>query len=176
MSEFRKTYPGGVYFATITVVGWIDVFTRREYAEDFLEQIVHCQEKKGLEVYAYCLMSNHLHIIASLKTEKLSTFLGKLKSYSSKRLLRLIEDNPQESRKEWMMHLFKFYANNKSTNGEYHFWQNTNYPDEITSYEMLLQKIDYIHTNPVKAGLVNEPYEYRYSSAHALSMVKVLAI
>ena len=63
MSERYKTYDGGLFFVTLTVVGWIDLFTRHEYAEEFLDNLRFCIKHKGLRVYAFCIMPSHIHLI-----------------------------------------------------------------------------------------------------------------
>jgi hypothetical protein len=83
--------------------------------------------------------------------------------------------NPQESRKEWLLYLFKYFAKASKQYSENHFWQYTVHPILLYSNEVIAQKINYIHQNPVRAGLVNEPENYIYSSANKNSVLKVLA-
>ena len=176
MSETRKTFEGKVYYVTLTVVGWIDVFTRKEYVYEIMNNLKFCQQNKGLEIYAYVIMSNHLHLLASAKDGKLSDILRDFKSYSAKRILEMIENNPQESRREWLLYMFKFFANKTASNKEYQFWQHSNYPIELYKPEIIQQKINYIHNNPVKCGLVANPEDYLYSSANEFSEIKVLDV
>jgi REP element-mobilizing transposase RayT len=63
MSEKYKTYPGGLFFVTLTVVGWIDVFTRREYADEIIKNLNYCIQHKGLKIYAFCIMPSHIHMV-----------------------------------------------------------------------------------------------------------------
>ncbi len=79
MSDKYKTFEGKLYYVTITVVGWMDVFTRKEYVYDLFKNLKYCQENKGLEIYAYVVMSNHLHLIARAKDGRLNILLGNLK-------------------------------------------------------------------------------------------------
>ena len=83
--------------------------------------------------------------------------------FISLQALKLISENLQESRKEWMLWMFKRAGKSNGNNTNYQFWQQHNQPIEITGH-LLEQKIDYIHNNPVEAGWVNEPHEYYYSS------------
>ena len=63
MSRKYKFYePNGLYFISFAVVYWIDVFTRNEYKDIVLESWKYCQENKGLEIYAWCIMTNHIHM------------------------------------------------------------------------------------------------------------------
>ena len=174
MSELRKAnIPDATYFVTLTVVGWIDVFTRREYCDEIVKNLAYYQQKKGLEVFEYVIMPSHLHLICRRNEGVLSELLRDFKSYTAKRLLGLIQENEQESRKEWLMYMFHFFANRYAQNAEYMFWQKTNHPIELYSNKVIQQKVDYIHQNPVKAGIVTEPWYYLFSSACAESPLKV---
>jgi putative transposase len=175
MSRRYKTYEGGLFFVTLTVVGWIDVFTRREYCDCLVQNLKYCQEKKGLQLYAYCIMSSHVHLVAAAETGLLNFLLRDFKSYTAKQLLQQIADNPQESRKEWLLFLFRHFAKNKA-NTLNQFWQHHNHPIDLTSHTMIDQKVEYIHRNPVVTGLVNEPQDYSYSSANPLSPLKILPL
>jgi putative transposase len=166
MSELRKANTDHTYFITLTVVGWIDVFTRHEYCDEILKNLEYCRKHKGLKVYEYCIMSNHIHLIVSRVDGNLSDLLRDFKSYTSKRIIELINDNPQESRKDWMIHLFKYFAKSYKQNSEYRFWQKTSHPIELFTADVFDQKRDYIHQNPVKAMIVNNEASYVCSSAN----------
>ena len=173
MSEYRKAnVEGATYFVTLTVVGWIDVFTREIYTQEIIKNLQFCQKNKGLEVFAYVIMSNHIHLVARRKEGLLSNVLRDFKSYTSKQILKLIEENPSESRKEWLLYMFKYFA--KFKNQDYMFWQHNNHPIELVSANVTLQKINYIHENPVRAGIVSEAQNYIYSSANQFSPLKCI--
>ena len=174
MSDKYKTEAGKLYYVTLTIVGWIDVFTRKEYVYELMKNIKYCQENKGLELYAYVIMSNHIHLIATSRDIPLNILLGSFKSFTSKRLVEMIETNQQESRQEWMMRLFKYYGKGNSQNVEHQFWQNGNHPIGLWNQSVIQQKIDYLHNNPVKQGIVARAEDYLYSSANELSEIKVL--
>jgi putative transposase len=161
------------YFVTLTVINWMDVFTRRLYNDFMIENLSYCCRHKGLYVHAYVLMTNHLHMIAHVDEGILGDVLRDFKTYTSKQLLRLIADNPQESRKEWMMAAFRQAGQDNVLNKHYQLWQNGNYPVLIYSPEILQQKINYIHQNPVRAGFVGSAHEYWYSSANPESPLKL---
>ena len=170
----RTTYTSEPNFLTLTVVDWLDVFTRPEYKDFLIACLKHCQKNKGLEIYAYVIMTNHLHLVAQVAGEPtLSDVLRDLKTYSSKMLVQMIADNPNESRKGWLLPTFYKRGVDNPLNKYHQFWQNENYPVALDSYELMRQKIDYVHFNPVRAGFVNEPYEFLYSSANPLSPLKV---
>ncbi len=173
MSELRKAKSDHVYFLTSTVVGWIDVFTRREYCEILLDSLQYSQQNKSLEIYAYVIMPSHLHLVARRSEGSLSDFLRDFKSFTAKTIMEDIEENPRESRKEWLMHMFRFHAKYQAQNKELMFWQKTNHPIELDSPSLVDQKIDYVHQNPVTAGIVTDDSYYVYSSANPLSRLKV---
>ncbi|QHL89248.1 transposase [Nibribacter ruber] len=173
MSEFRRTSPDETYFITLTVTGWIDVFTRAVYKDFLIENLAYCQKKEHLDIFAYVLMSNHLHLVARRPEKDLTELLGRFKSYTAKKVLAAIEAHPQESRKEWLLHQFQFYARQKEQYSQYHFWQTTHHPVLLHTPALLQQKVDYIHQNPVKASIVTEPEYYVYSSACPDSPLKV---
>ncbi len=174
MSEHLKAHKEGMlYFCTLTVVGWADVFTRARNAQVIVESLAFCQANKGLELFAYGLMPSHLHMIARVQEGKLSDVLRDFKSYTAKRLLELIANEPGESRKEWLMRLFKEAAQETKQNQDLMFWQKTTHPIEITHLAMFDQKVEYIHNNPVNEGLVTLPEHYAWSSAHPESPLKM---
>jgi len=53
-----------LYFISFATIHWIDIFTRRLYKDIFTESLLYCIENKGMELYAWCIMSNHLQLIA----------------------------------------------------------------------------------------------------------------
>ena len=176
MSELRKANTDATYFLTLTTVGWIDVFTRRLYADELIENLKYCQQHKGLELFAFVIMPSHLHLVARSREGKLSQLIHDFKSYTAKRIIQLIEHNQQESRKDWLLHLFQYHAKLQKQNAQYQFWQKTTHPIELFSDPVIQQKIDYIHNNPVEAGIVDEEQHYVYSSAYPLSPLKVLEV
>jgi len=84
-----------------------------------------------------------------------------LKSYTAKEIIEYLK----KDKCKWILHLLKYYKKRYKTESEYQFWQAGSHPEMIISEKMLKQKIEYIHFNPVKAGLVTEPEDWRYSSA-----------
>ena len=167
MGISSKLEAGSVYFLTMTVVDWVDIFTREDYRYIIIDSLKYCQNEKGLEVYAWCLMTNHLHLIASAKENgpfSLSDILRDFKKFTSKAIVAKIKEIP-ESRRRWLIDRFEFAGKYNNKIEFYKFWQDGNDPKEIYSAEFLQQKIAYIHDNPVRAGWVNEPQHYKSSSA-----------
>lgn len=173
MSEYLKTEEGKPYFLTSTIVDWIDLFTRPCYVNILLDSIRFCQQQKGLEVYAYVIMPSHFHMIARCEG-KLSNTLRDMKEHTSKRIIREILDNPQESRKEWLLEKFKLHQNDGKKH--YRVWQEGYHPEELYSDRFIDQKQYYIHMNPVEAGIVNRPEHYAWSSANEDSPIRVLPL
>jgi REP element-mobilizing transposase RayT len=178
MSEYRKTTPGNLYFVTLTVEGWIDIFNRPLYNDILIDNLRYCQEKEGLEIYEYVLMSSHLHMIAARtgNGKDLTELLARFKSVTAKKILNLININPKESRKEWLLYLFNYFANLNKQYSQFHFWQYTQHPEELFSSAIIDQKAEYIRNNPVTAGIVAEPEYYLYSSACPHSPLKTLPL
>jgi len=155
-----------VYYMTFTIVGWIDIFSRQDYRDIFIESLKYCQANKGLHLHAYVIMSNHVHLIASVDEGfSLSDFVRDCKKFTSKQILDNIENSGIESRRDWMLHQFKYYASRHSRNEKYQLWEHDNHFIELSSPGFTKQKIYYIHQNPVKAGLVYRAEDYVYSSA-----------
>lgn len=154
-----------LYFVSFAVVYWIDVFIRNEYRQVLLDSMTYCIENKGLEVYCWCIMTNHVHLIIGSHDKPLPGIMRDLKSNSSRELRTAIQDNPQEGRKEWMLWLMKRAGMKNNNNRDFQFWQQHNQPIMLLSNKMVDQKVNYIHNNPVKAGFVINPEDYLYSSA-----------
>jgi len=153
------------YYLTMTVVGWADVFTRPVYKDAIIASLNYCIEKKGLNVYAYVLMTNHLHLLVnSDEPILLKDTIRDFKRHTSKLLIQLIKNEP-ESRREWLLSLFGIAGVLDTKNKSFKFWQNGNHAIEIYSEKFVWDKINYIHNNPVKAKLVRKPEDWIYSSA-----------
>lgn len=164
--QYKIHNPDAAYFVTFTVVNWIDVFTRECYRDLFLDSIRFCQQEKKLIVHAYCIMSNHIHMILSTSGDQpLSGIIRDLKKFTSVKIIQAIEQNSQESRREWMLWMFARAGQKNSNNRHYQFWQQHNHPIELFDDKIMEQKLEYIHQNPVSAGIVLSPEEYYYSSA-----------
>ncbi len=165
--------PNELYFVTLTVVDWIDLFTRSIYFDFIIDNLDFCQRKKHLEVYEYVIMTNHIHMICMGRDVSLSDILRDFKTFTSKGLLKLVKENNEESRRKWMLSSFQRHGTRNPMNRYYQFWQNMNSPTLLYDNNIIEQKAEYIHQNPVKAGFVAEPYDWLYSSASQQSPLKV---
>ena len=164
MSKYRIWEQNGLNYVTLTVVGWIDIFSRQRYRDIVIQSLRYCQKEKGLHIMGYVLMSNHLHMIVGTERYALSDVLRDFKKFTANQILKSIETET-ESRREWLLYLFKFYAKHNTDNRHYQFWQQDNHPIGVWTLEVIWQKLNYIHLNPVRAGIVTEPWHYVYSSA-----------
>lgn len=160
--KYKFHNPDGVYFISITVKDWVDIFTRNEYKNILVENLEYCQENKGLEIFAWPRglgVTNHAHLIVRAKEGfRLSDILRDYKKFTSKALVKAIKENTQESRKEWLFEKFQ-------TPDGIRFWEPENHPVELWSNAVINQKLEYIHQNPVEQGLVFRAEDYVYSSA-----------
>ena len=171
--KYKFLNADGLYFISFATVGWIDVFTRKQYKDILVESLRYCQQEKGLELFSWCIMSNHVHLIARAKEgSRLPDILRDYKKYTAKLVLKAIEDHPQESRKEWMLSFFKQAGAANSNNTTYQFWRQDNKPIELWSHDVILQELPYIHNNPVELGIVDKAEAYVYSSDNDYSYYK----
>lgn len=180
MGQKNKISEGYIYFLTLTVVDWVGVFTRPIYRHIVVDALKHCQKTKGLEIYAWVLMSNHLHLLASANEGKvLSDILRDFKKFTSKKVVETIFSEP-ESRRKWMINQFEFAGRYDPKITNYTFWQSGNEAKEVHTNDFLFQKLNYIHENPVRVEIVAEPEHYLYSSAsnytHGKGLLDVIVL
>ena len=155
---------GHIYFVSFAVVYWIDLFTRVEYFNVVFDSLDYCERNKGLELYAYCIMPSHIHLIIGSKQDPLEGIMRDFKSFTSRKLRETIGNHTGESRKEWMLWMIERAGKKSSHHHGFQLWQG-NHPIELYKPEIVKQKLDYIHNNPVESGLVSLPEHWRYSSA-----------
>ena len=161
-----------IHFISFAVVEWVDVFTRKDYRDMVLDSIRFCQKEKGLLLHSWCIMSNHLHLIASARNSDLSDILRDFKKFTSKQIVAAIEANAKESRKDWVLNIFRQEGKKNSRNSIHQFWRQDNQPQELYSAAFIFQKTNYIHNNAVEAGIVEKPQDYVYSSAKDYFLTK----
>jgi REP element-mobilizing transposase RayT len=165
MSEAYKTSnPESTYFLTFQVVFWLDVFTRKAYRDIFIESLKYCRKHKEMEVFAFVIMSNHVHLILRNTNRKLADTIRDLKKYTANQIINLI-DSSNESRRKWLLSEMAFAARKHNRNSNYQLWTHENHAIELINGEMLEQRLNYIHQNPVRAGIVEKAEDYLYSSA-----------
>jgi putative transposase len=163
--KYKFHNKNGLYFVSFATVYWIDVFTRESYFKVLAESVDYCRANKGMELYCYCFMPSHVHFIFRSTKEKPMELIRDFKKHTAKEVIESIERNPQESRKEWLLWMFKRAGKKKGNINTYQFWQHHNKPIELWSEKVIKQKINYIHNNPVESGFVISPEDWKYSSA-----------
>ena len=160
--------PESTYFLTLTAVEWADAFMRREHKQLLCDSLNYCIDKKGLELLAYVIMSSHLHMIARAHNDNLSDVIRDFKKFTSAMLIKNFKSET-ESRKDWMLELFKSGGTKQKKKSTNQVWQYNNHAEEVYSSKFTLSKIQYIHNNPVEAGIVARPEEFLFSSAQDYS-------
>ncbi|GAB2760252.1 REP-associated tyrosine transposase [Salinimicrobium soli] len=162
-TKYKATEPDVGYFVTLTTVGWVDVFTRPYQKDMLIKNLQFCQKEKGLEIYAYCIMSNHFHMLCKAVGEiTLPEIMRDFKKFTSKEVIKLVEP---ESRREWMLKYFEDACYRLKRNQKYKVWQDGYHAEQLFSQKFILQKLNYTHNNPVKERIVAKPEDYLYSSA-----------
>lgn len=152
----EEQYP---YFLTSSIVEGIPLFANPEIANFILKAIEFNQKNRDVEVNAYVIMENHMHLIA--KGNNLAEHIRNLKAYTSHQIIEYLKRNKHLR----ILAQLKQAKLNHKTESEYQFWQEGSHPKQIFTHEMMIQKIEYIHFNPVKRGYVEDPVHWRYSSA-----------
>ena len=153
---YELTYP---HFITLTVLHWIPLFTNKDSVEILLDSFKHLQKNDNLKIYSYVILENHLHLVAS--SDDLSKTVQKFKSYTSKKLLELLHKQNITT----ILDQLAFYKKAHKKESSYQVWQEGIQAKLIQDEKTMIQKIEYIHNNPVKRGYVDETIHWRYSSA-----------
>jgi len=130
-----------------------------------LDSWKYCQKEKGLEIYGWCIMTSHIHMIIGTHGEKLEDIMRDMKKHTSTALKKAIQNHYGESRREWLLGMMETAGKSNIQNLSFQLWQQDNHPIALPTHKILHQKLDYIHNNAVEAGIVDKPEEYLYSSA-----------
>ena len=153
---YNAEYP---HFLTCTVVGWLPIFTCQKTVKLLFDSWKWLHENRGLTIYAYVILENHLHLVAS--SNNLAEDIGDFKSFTARKIIDLLK----ERNAEMLLDQLKWHKEKHKTDRIYQLWQEGSHPEEIQDQRMMAQKIEYIHNNPVARGYVDEPIHWRYSSA-----------
>ena len=161
MSRSRYTFaePNHPHFLTCTVVEWLPIFTRQEVVQILLDSWKYQQGNHELKLYGFVILENHLHAVA--EADNLPVVWSRFKSYTARRIIDLLEMKSAE------VFLKRLRLSHKAQRNDrlHQLWQEGSHPQVIVGEDMLRQKLEYIHQNPVKRGYVNEPEHWRWSSA-----------
>ena len=143
MGISSKLEAGSVYFLTMTVVDWVDIFTREDYRYIIIDSLKYCQKEKGLIIYAWVLMTNHMHMIVGSNGEnKVSDIMRDFKKFTSKKILSTLLVESTESRREWMLNRFEYSGKNDKKIKNYRFWQEGNDSQAIYFNDFLNKRTD----------------------------------
>lgn len=164
-TSYRIKDETALYFLTFSTVEWIDIFSRKRYKDIVVESLQYCQKEKGLEIFSWVLMSNHIHIVVRAKEGfRLSAIIRDFKKFTSKQIIKSVQEE-SESRKEWLLSIMLKAGKQNSKKQTYQLWRNDNHPIELYNNDVISQKMEYIHNNPVVEGIVEKAEDYLYSSA-----------
>lgn len=158
-SRYKFIERDGIYLVTFTIVEWLPVFTSGKYCEIIIESFKFCKEEKELELYAYVILDNHLHLVAF--APNISGVVASIKKHTATQIIKQLK----EDKKNWLLTELAFYKKRYKVKSDYQVWQEGSHPQLMLSDSMLRQKIEYIHFNPVKRDLVDRPEHWRFSSA-----------
>lgn len=158
-SRYRVVDTESVYFVTSTIVEWIPGFTSAPYFEIITNSLAYCRQHKGLRLYAYVVLDNHIHLIAG--ADDLSSVIQAFKRHTAKQIVELATT----TKRDWLLNQFAYYRKKHKITSEHQVWQEGFHPQRIQDDDMMYQKLKYIHENPVRRGYVEAPEHWRYSSA-----------
>ena len=150
--RINKELNQGIYFLTLTVKRWYYLFDRHKRWDILLDSLRYCQKNKGLKIYHWVFMLNHIHLI--VKSEDMIGFVRDFKTFTSKELKKNIIETE--------LNILKLF----DENGNYQFWQKTNMSELISNEEFYREKANYIEQNPVRKGYVRNAEHWVYSSAN----------
>jgi putative transposase len=178
MSSNENGYPSrqGCYFLTFNTVDWVDVFIRPVYKQIIVHSLNYFIDNKGLNVFAWCLMTNHLHLLVQARENGvIAEIENEYKSFTAKKILQDIDTEP-DIRKTWMMNHFENFGNIFGLLKKFHVWQMSSSPVfiDMNKKDTLTEYAEFIHGNPVRDRIVDTASDYLYSSARDYSGMKGL--
>lgn len=156
--RFKVHDPLYPHFITSTVLHWIPVFCRDDYFAVLVNSLAHCVENRGLVIHGFVLMPNHFHMLCSQSKSDLVGVIRDMKRYTSHQITQMLE---RDGRNVWL-HAMQRAANNEA---QAKLWDTSFHPEQVYTEEFCQQKMDYMHNNPVRAGYVEQPQDWKYSSA-----------
>ena len=148
------------HFVTSTIVDWLPIFTTQACCDILAGSLAFCRREKGLRLYAWVIMENHFHAV--VHADDLPRVMADLKKFTAGKLLAQLE----AERRTWLLDLLAAGKAAHKTRSTWQLWQEGYHPQVIYSDQTMMQKLDYIHANPVRRGWVASPEHWSYSSAH----------
>jgi REP element-mobilizing transposase RayT len=156
--RYRIHEPTAPHFLTCTVIAWLPLFAQPANAEILLDALRFLQREGGLRLQGYVILENHCHLLAA--SPNLGKTIASFKSFTAGQIVkRLIE------RRSPVLELLAWHKARHKVDREHQVWQEGSHPEQIQGEAMMLQKLEYIHNNPVARGYVDDPLHWRYSSA-----------
>jgi len=152
----ENDYP---YFITSSIIEGIPLFSDPHIAKIVLESFRFIQSEWDVKLYGYVIMENHLH--CTIQHKEISKMIKSFKSYTAK----MIIDSLEKRGRTLILKKLRFGKKMHKKQSQYQVWQEGVHPTQIDSDEKMKKVLYYIHFNPVKAGFVNNPEHWRYSSA-----------
>ncbi len=158
-TRYRFGEAGSPHFLTCTIAGWLPVFTRPETVNIVFDSWRFLQDEGRITLFGYVILENHLHLIAA--SDDLGEQIQRFKSFTARRII----DHLIDCKAHRLLSLLRHLKPDYKTESEFQLWEEGSHPQMILNDEMMEQKLNYIHYNPVKRGYVDEPTHWRYSSA-----------
>ncbi|MBU4446113.1 MAG: transposase [Candidatus Marinimicrobia bacterium] len=152
----KDNYP---YFITSTVVEWLPLLTKKPVDEIILEILDYMQNHNRITILAYVIMPTHIHFIAT--SQNLPKEVANFNSFSA----RTIIDHFKTTNQENILEMLAFSKPDYKIDRTYQFWQEGGKPKQIFNLKIMQDKVQYIHYNPVRKGLVEKSSDWLYSSA-----------
>jgi REP element-mobilizing transposase RayT len=159
-SRYRTNNDNAAHFITSTIIEWLPVFTTAACCDIIVKPFEFCRAHKGLRIYAWVILDNHFHAIVS--GPDLSRTISDLKKFTAHEILKQLKTEGRD----WLLNQLRYFCAAHKSASFHQVWQEGVHPQSIGTDAMMLQKLEYLHNNPVKRGLVASPEHWRYSSAH----------
>ena len=159
-SRYRINDPQAAHFITSTIVHWLPVFATSGCCDVIVRSLSHCREQMALKIYAWVILDNHFHAI--LSGPELAQTIASLKKFTAREILAQLKTEGRD----WLLNQLQYFRAAHKAGSDHQVWQEGVHPQSIPTDEIMLQKLEYLHNNPVKRGFVASAEHWRYSSAH----------
>lgn len=153
------------HFLTCTTTQWLPLFNRPYNQDVIIDSLRYCQTEKGLIIYGWVLMIDHLHLVARAQEPKrLSWIMRDFKRHTARKLFENLQ-TLEKSRKAWMEWIAKSNGGTQKRKQNFKIWKEGCFAIPLINNKDFDIKLDYIHQNPVKQNLVRSPEDWQLSSA-----------
>jgi REP element-mobilizing transposase RayT len=166
-NRYRILDPAAPHFLTCTVLQWLPLFAQPANAQILLDALFYLQREGGLTLYGYVILENHCHLLG--RSSNVGKTISSFKSYTAGAIVKRLSE-----RHSPVLELLAFHKARHKTDREHQVWQEGSHPEQIEGEIMMLQKLEYIHNNPVARGYVDDPVHWRYSSARNYAGIRGL--